>query len=139
MTDLTAQQIANIRRTWAVALESKDLAGQAFYMHLFDMAPKSEGLFKSEMDEQGRKLVETLDYAVTHLEDPEGLRPALRDLAIRHVAYGVEASHYPPVGRSLVETLKDLLGINFTEQDEEAWHAAYALLSGIMIAEAYPA
>ena len=86
---------------------------------------------------QGRKLVETLGFIVDHLEDPDILLPAAQDLARAHVGYGVHKEQYASVGQALILTLKQLLGINFTAEDEAAWVSVYTTLSDQMIEAAY--
>ena len=49
----------------------------------------------------------------------------------------MKAEDYTPVGAALLWTLQQGLGEHWTPQLEEAWGAAYTLLSGYMIGEAY--
>ena len=57
----------------------------------------------------------------------------VRELARRHVGYGVTAAHYAPVGAALLWTLEQGLGEAFTDEVHDAWAAAYGLLSAAMI------
>jgi hemoglobin-like flavoprotein len=54
------------------------------------------------------------------------------------VDYGVRAEHYAPVGQALIWTLQQGLGPDFTPEVQEAWLAAYGVLSSTMIDAAYP-
>ena len=47
------------------------------------------------------------------LDEIGAILPAVRSLAIRHVAYGVEEKHYELVGLALIETLRVMLGTKF--------------------------
>lgn len=59
--------------------------------------------------------------------------PVLRELGRRqHVAYGVRAGHYDPVGAALLWTLGQGLGPAFTDPVREAWTAAYTLVAQTM-------
>jgi nitric oxide dioxygenase len=71
------------------------------------------------------------------LSDLDAVLPAAKALAVRHVAYGVAADHYAPVGEALIWTLQQGLGEAFTPETRDAWQAAYGALSGVMITEAY--
>ena len=51
----------------------------------------------------------------------------------RHVSYGVKAEHYDIVGATLLWTLEQGLGDNFTDEVKEAWTIAYGLIAGTMI------
>ncbi len=130
--------IRRIRKTWAAAVGANDIVGTIFYRNLFQVAPETRGLFPDDIDPQGRKLVLTLSWILDHVEDSSTLIPAAEDLARRHVAYGVQADHYPIVGEVLINTLKDTLGGDFTDEDVGAWVRIYSDLSQTMTAAAYP-
>ncbi len=135
---MTPQQIALVQGSFEQVAPIAATAAQLFYGRLFAIAPEVEPLFKTtDMDEQGRKLMGTLAVVVGGLSDLEALLPAVRGLAARHVAYGVAAGHYAPVGEALIWTLERGLGEAFTPETREAWGAAYARLSNVMIDEAY--
>ena len=128
-------QLDRIRETWALAAADSRTTARAFYAELFRRAPETERLFRSDMEAQGDKLMETLVFVVDHLEEQDALLPAVRDLAIRHVAYGVKPEHYAHVGAALLATFSALLGARFTQADHDAWAGAYAFLSDYMIAQ----
>ena len=94
-------------------------------------------MFPEVIDDQARKLLQTLNWIVDHLDDQDTLVPAAQNLAIRHVRYDVAPEHYPAVGEALIETLRQGLGEEFSEADEAAWLRVYALLSSVMISAAY--
>jgi nitric oxide dioxygenase len=79
----------------------------------------------------------TLAVVVNGLGDLNSILPAASALAKRHVAYGVTAGHYAPVGSALLWTLERGLGAQWTQELAAAWAAAYGALSGFMIGEAY--
>ena len=126
-----------IRRTWAKAAAAGDLVGQIFYAKLFEIAPTTRAMFPDVMDDQARKLLQTLNWIIDHLDNADALVPAAQNLAVRHVRFGVTAEHYPAVGEALLATLRQGLGTEFDEEDEAAWMRIYAQLSGVMISSAY--
>ncbi|MGR3513182.1 MAG: globin domain-containing protein [Paracoccaceae bacterium] len=128
-----------IRRTWAQAVSISEEMSRVFYGNLFRLDPTTKPLFVGDLRLQGRKLVHTLGFIVDHLEDPETLVPAAEALAMRHVDYGVVAKQYASVGAALIKTLKQLLGDDFSKEDEIAWASVYGGLSVAMIKVAYPA
>ena len=85
-------------------------------------------MFKIDIRLQSAKLSEMLGWVVEHLESPE-LMPALRALGARHSAYGVKIDHYAPVGSALIWMFQQTLGDRFTAGMEEAWIAAFTLIS----------
>lgn len=131
--------IIRIRSSWAKAIAARKILGIIFYENLFDIAPHTRPLFPESLDDQGRKLVLTLSWIVDHLEDEETLTAAARDMAVRHLDYGVTKDHYAAVGEALLMTLRAGLGDEFDDEDEAAWMRVYAQISSTMIAAAYPA
>ncbi len=134
---MTPSQVDLVQASFAKVAPIAEPAAELFYGRLFDIAPEVKPLFHGDMKEQGRKLMTTLAVVVNGLKAPESILPAAKSLAIKHVGYGVAAEHYAPVGAALIWTLEQGLGDAFTAETREAWIAAYTLLSGVMIAEAY--
>lgn len=126
-----------IRESWSQVIVDPVAAARLFYSTLFTIAPATEKLFKSDLDNQGEKLMNTLDFIVDHIDDAETLMPAARELAIRHVAYGVVPADYEPVGAALINTMETALGARFTSDMKDAWLAVYTVLSNEMIRAAY--
>ena len=104
-----------------------------FYARLFEIDPDLRRLFKSDLGDQGQRLLAMLGQAVALLDRPERLLPVLRQLGARHQGYGVQASHYATVGSALLWTLDQGLGEKFTPEVREAWTQAYTLLSDVML------
>ena len=116
---------------------STSQAAALFYWRLFEIAPAVKPLFRGDMTEQGCKLMATLGVVVNSLGNLEAVLPAASALAKRHVDYGVKAADYTPVGAALLWTLERGLGPQWTREAAAAWTAAYSILSGFMIEQAY--
>lgn len=130
-------QIALVEQSFAKVLPIKDVAADLFYGHLFEIAPDVKPMFKGDLIAQGMKLMAALTFVVNGLRNPDAIVPTAQELAVRHVSYGVEKAHYAPVGEALIWTLGQGLGDAFTDEVKDAWLAAYALLSSVMIDAAY--
>lgn len=128
-----------IRATWAQAAAAQADMARLFYGRLFTIAPETRKLFKTDMEPQGRKLVETLGFVIYNLTNPDALNPAAEDLAVRHLNYEVEKNHYAAVSQSLLWTLEELLGGAYTPEAAKAWTDVLAVLEKIMTDAAYPA
>ena len=89
------------------------------------------------MKEQGRKLMATLNLAVTSLTRLEEILPAVQELGRRHVQYGVPDESYNTVGAALLWTLEQGLGEAFTEDVKDAWTTTYVTLSKVMLDAAH--
>ena len=122
-----------VRDSFSHVIPIADQAAGIFYERLFELDPSLRPLFKSDMAQQRRKLMQALQIAVQGLEDLDMLVPVLQKIAIRHIGYGVRNEHYATVGAALLWTLGQGLGKGFTEEVEEAWIAVYTLMSSVMI------
>lgn len=127
-----------VRRTWARAAAAHVDMTRLFYGRLFIIAPETRALFRKDVDQQGRKLVATLGFVIDHLADEATLLPAARELAIRHLDYDVKKEHYTAVGSSLLWTLEELLGSDFTDEVKSAWSEVYRRIETVMTDAAYP-
>jgi len=135
---MTPHQIALIRDSFDKVVPIQATAAELFYNRLFTIAPEVRPLFKGDMAEQGRKLMAALALITRSLDDLDTLLPTAARLAERHVGYGVQPEHYPPVGEALLWTLETGLEDAFTPEVKRAWAEAYGTLSAVMIAAAYP-
>lgn len=135
---MTPKQIALVQSSFEKVIPIAPSAAALFYARLFETTPEVVPFFKSSMEEQGKKLMVTLGVVVSSLGALDSILPVAKSLAIRHVGYGVQAEHYAPVGAALLWTLEQGLGADFTPEVEEAWAAAYGVLSNAMIEAAYP-
>lgn len=131
------RQVDLVQQSFARAARVGPHLAATFYHELFAIEPSLRALFKNDMVVLGQKLINMLTYIVNGLEAPEDILPALRELGVRHVDYGVEARHYATVGTALLRTLRHELGSEFTHETRAAWIAAYQLLSDEMCEAAY--
>jgi hemoglobin-like flavoprotein len=134
---VTPSQINHIRESFALVRPIADQAGTIFYDKLFELDPKLRGMFKTDITEQSKKLIQMLATVVSSLDKPDVLVPAVRRLGERHVEYQVRDSHYETVGEALLWTLSTGLGEAFTEHVKDSWIAAYTLLANTMKAAAH--
>jgi hemoglobin-like flavoprotein len=130
--NLTEADVAIIGSTFEMVENRGDEFAVLFYNHLFEIAPVKH-LFKNvdDVKVQGKKLIMTLKTAIKVIRKPETLVPTLQALGARHVAYGVANEHYKPVGESLVWTLRQLLGNEFTAHAAEAWSKVYTIMADV--------
>ncbi|WP_274049600.1 methyl-accepting chemotaxis protein [Thalassomonas haliotis] len=133
---MTPKQMALVQQSWKKVLPIAPQAADMFYQTLFEISPALKPLFKSDIAEQGGKLMAMLDSAIKLLDKPDKLLPAVQKLGQRHLAYGVEPQHYDVVGEALLTTLATGLGDDFTPAVKKAWAQVYQTLSSTMIAAA---
>ena len=117
-----------VQSTFAAIVPIADDAAMLFYQRLFEIAPELRSMFRGDMTEQRKKLMQMLTAAVKGLDRLEQLVPVVEDLGRRHAGYGVEDRHYDTVGEALLWTLEMGLGAAFTADVKEAWATVYGVL-----------
>jgi hemoglobin-like flavoprotein len=122
---MTPQQVKQVKASFAKVAPIADQAATRFYGRLFQTAPDVQALFGGDMIVQGQKLMSAIATVVDSLGDIDAVAPAARNLAKRHVAYGVQPEHYEIVGAALLRTLEQGLGDDFPPAVSAAWAAAY--------------
>src|SRR5688572_20274731 len=131
---MTKEQILLVKKTWSIFREIDPvLIGDVFYSKLFFDMPHLEKLFHTPKEQQSRKLIEMLSVIVGRLDSLEELTEEIKQLAIRHVQYGVKEQHYKAVGNTLLWTLQQGLGNDWNEKVNEAWVTCFQTLSDAMI------
>jgi hemoglobin-like flavoprotein len=122
-----------VKNTWKQVTPIADTAADIFYRRLFEIDPSTRKLFRAtDMVAQRKKLLQTLSFAISGLDDLAALVSKVEDLGRRHVGYGVTNAHYDSVGAALLWTLEQGLGQAWTPEVASAWTEVYGFLSGIM-------
>jgi hemoglobin-like flavoprotein len=120
----TAQQEL-VQVTFARLAVMPEVAGALFYERLFATNPSFRPLFKNDMRIQGVKLMAMLAMVVYNLPEPGQVSPAIHDLAVRHIEYGVKRADYDAMREALLWTLDQALGEDLTAAAREAWTVCY--------------
>ena len=121
-----------VQDSWKKVIPISEQAAELFYNKLFELDPTVKDLFKGDMKEQGKKLMDMITIAVNGLDDLDSIVPAVQAMGERHVNYGVEDKDYDTVGAALLWTLGQGLGDAFNEETEQAWTDIYTLLATTM-------
>jgi len=133
---MNAEYARLVQESFARLAPRAPQAAALFYDNLFAIDPSLKPLFRGDLAEQGKKLMQMIAAAVNLLGELDQLVPILRGLGCRHAEYGVEADHYFTVGVALIWTLEDALGAEFTAPVRKAWATAYELMSQTMVESA---
>ncbi len=133
---MTPRQIYLIRKSFADLSRHEEVAALVFYRRLFEADPALRPLFKGDIKEQAKKLLDMLGVLIAMLERPLGLELELRAMGARHVGYGVKDEHYATVGGALLDMLAVTLNGEFTPELREAWTALYGAVEATMKAGA---
>ena len=133
---MTPEQIKLVKDSFALVAPIAPQAAALFYGRLFEIAPEVRPLFKGDIEEQGRKLMQVIATAVGALDRLDTIVPTVQDLGRRHATYGVSDAHYDKVAEALLWTLGQGLGDGFTPAVREAWTVTYTILADTMKAAA---
>ncbi|WP_437677580.1 globin family protein [Sorangium sp. So ce131] len=129
---ISPRTIELVQRSWAKVMPISDAAAALFYDRLFELDPSVRPLFKNDMAEQKKKLMQTLAVAVDGLNNLGKLVPVLKSLGVRHHGYMVVDRHYDVVGEALLWTLREGLGDAYNSDVEAAWTEVYGLVADVM-------
>ncbi len=129
---MTETQKELVQNSFEQLVPISEETAATFYARLFGILPEVKPLFKGNMKEQGRKLMQMIGYAVSSLDNLDVLIPAVKELGKRHVDYGVTPAHYASVGEALIWTIQQKLGDDFTPETKESWITVYTILAQCM-------
>lgn len=129
---MTPEQIRLVKSTFQKIIPISDTAAALFYGRLFELDPSIRPLFKGDMQEQGRKLMDMLAALVHGLDKLHTIIGAVQKMGKSHAGYGVQAKHYDTVGTALLWTLEQGLGKDFTPETKQAWAETYTLVANAM-------
>lgn len=129
---MTPKQIQLVQKTWKLVMPISEQAAAMFYGRLFQLDPTLRKLFKTDLKQQGQKLVQMISVAVNGLPKLDSIVPAVEDLGRRHVDYQVTDEMYDTVGEALLWTLEQGLGDTFTPEVKQAWAETYDTLADVM-------
>src|SRR5438128_2298331 len=129
---MTPEQKALVKASYQRLVPLADTAAQLFYSRLFETDPSLRALFKADFQDQTAKFADMLHMLVAELDHPDKVDRLLRELAVRHIGYGVIDGHYETVGESLVWAIEKALGREANPELNEAWTEFYNLVAGTM-------
>jgi hemoglobin-like flavoprotein len=101
-----------------------------FYTRLFELDPSLRSHFRTNLNDQGRKLMQVLSMVVHGLDRFEMITSEGADRGDTDTI--VESPQAATVKAALLWTLEQVLGDGCTDKVKDAWGAAYQALAGIM-------
>ncbi len=132
-----AADVRLLRQSFDAVKPRAGALATTFYRILFERYPAVKPLFAHvDMEEQKRKLIQSIALVVANVDRPEQLVPAVKALGARHVAYGAEPGHYDAVGECLLAALAVVAGPLWSTRLEGAWARAYTEVAALAIAGA---
>lgn len=133
MKPMTPDERRLIRTSFAVLRDQASPVALLFYGRLFELDPSARRLFHIDLAVQARKIMSTLDWVVSSLDQFDSMRPALEDLGRQHAGYGVRPEQYETVASALLWAFAQALGPDFDVATRAAWKGALAAVSAAML------
>ncbi len=129
---MTEEEIHLLRKSFAAIESQAEVAALLFYRRLFGLDPSLRPLFKGDIEEQSRKLMDMLGLALSLSANTTALESELRELGARHRTYGVRDEYYETVGQAMIGMLADVLGAQFNPRVRDAWMSFYRFMAEAM-------
>jgi len=107
-----------------------------FYKSLFEKHPELLNIFNHANQREGKQqtaLANTVYAAAVHIDKLGAIIPVVKQIAQKHRALGVLPEHYPIVGETLLQAIKDVLGDAATDEILGAWGEAYGVIADAFI------
>jgi nitric oxide dioxygenase len=130
---LTAAQKRLVRESFESMQEYETSVVVLFYGRLFEIAPETRALFKIDIREQSRKLMDTLRATVDSLDRFTELSAVFEELGRKHLTYGVQDYHYEKLRSALLWAMGQALGLEFDRETRTAWDELLSAISSIML------
>ena len=134
---LSDREIDILRESMTLLRERKHLATEIFYERLFERNPSLRRLFTEDIVVQTEKVMMALGAVLAQIHNIDACRTMTRELAVRHVNYGVVAEDYDTVGLAVQDMLALVLDDDLDDELARAWQRAYASIASAMVASAY--
>lgn len=133
LSDNTVRIIQEI--TPAVAANAETIT-RRFYERMFKGNPEVKAFFNQSHQHSGgqqKALAGAICAYFTHIDNLEALLPAVELIAQKHCSLGIQAEHYPIVGKHLLDAIKDVMGDGATPEIMTAVAEAYGVLADVCI------
>jgi hemoglobin-like flavoprotein len=128
-----ALNVPLLRSSFELVVDRQPQLTHRFYEILFERYPQAKPLFKRNTPAQQEKMLnDALVAVIDHLEDAPWLTGTLKSLGAKHAGYGVTNEMYDWVGASLLATLAEAGGQDWTPELASAWTEAYGAIAGLM-------
>jgi len=134
---MLSDQTKQIVKSTAPVLEVHGTAiTKRFYELLFSRHPELLNIFNHANQKQGRQqtaLANAVYAAAVHIDNLEAIIPVVKRIGQKHRSLGVKPEHYPIVGQTLLDAIREVLGSAATDDVIAAWGEAYGVIADVFI------
>ncbi|MBB5254943.1 globin domain-containing protein [Sulfurisphaera ohwakuensis] len=128
---IRSETIKIVKSTLPILETKGEIITKRMYEILFTKYPETKDLFKNAPSNQHQKLANLIYLYAVNIENIAKIDKILDVVAKSHVKAGVKPEHYPLVGESLLQAIKEIL--NPPENVLKAWEEAYNNLANVLI------
>ena len=122
--------------TPVVAANAETITGR-FYTLMFEGNPEVKVFFNQANQQSGNQpkaLADAICAYFANIDNLPALTPAVELIAQKHSSLGVQAEHYPIVGKHLLAAVQDVMGEAATPEIMAAVAEVYGVLADVCIA-----
>ncbi|MEQ9411803.1 MAG: NO-inducible flavohemoprotein [Fuerstiella sp.] len=133
---LSEKTIEIVKQITPLVAANAETITRRFYELMFAGNPEVKAFFNQAHQHTGgqqKALAGAICAYFTHIDQLEALTPAVELIAHKHCSLGIQAEHYPIVGRHLLAAIKDIMGDAATDEIIGAVAEAYQLLADVCI------
>jgi Hemoglobin-like flavoprotein len=107
---MTPTQRRLVRQTVGSLRDQAGPVSLLFYGRLFELDPSARRLFHNDLELNGRKVIETLNWMAESLDRFDAMTDRLAELGRQHAGYGVRPDQYESVIAALLWAIAQALG-----------------------------
>ena len=123
-----------LEQSFATIAPRGDELAETFFRNLFSDYPDVQPLFaETSAADRREQLASTLARCVTNLRRPDVLVPMLEQIGAENATLGATEAHYPAVGASLLKSLAEVSGDDWTGEMAVAWSEALGEIAHHML------
>jgi hemoglobin-like flavoprotein len=127
---MTREEIQSIRNSFRLLDGKTEVVAILFYNRLFRLDPSLRMLFRGDLTEQGKKLMDAILVLNVSLDRFPTMRPTLQHLGKRYAKYGVRPQDYDTIASALLQTMAEFVGPRFNQALERIWTKLLSLVRG---------
>jgi methyl-accepting chemotaxis protein len=118
---LPPDQKHRLRKSFALLERQSHVAALVFYQNLLKRNPNLRTSFSTDIESRAAIMMDKLANALSLLEKPDELIPALEDLGAKHLEYEAKENSFKNVADALLLMLANVLGEKLDPETRAAW------------------
>ena len=134
---MTPEQVALVTSSMPRVRACAQQLTEQFYAALFRTRPDARAMFPDDLTELRGKFMVELDAIVSAISDLDAFAGRAKHLGAMHRGHGVGSAHYVAGGAALLEAVAAVLAHGWSKDLEQAWSAAYSMVSQTMLRGGY--